>query len=249
MESSFEAAVANLDEYLSNASPKEDSFEWVITHLVARSLADLKCGMYLAARGYVVQMYSVMRPVRESMNLIHLFGRHQELIAEWKAGKHRKFTPKKVRDALGIEEDRIYSWMSEHSHPRFAASQVSMYPTGPATGVIVTGGLPRDHPQVLLAATMPADLLTEVAIAAGEIPMKPEAAILWPSTVRSAIQRLIPGVESLFAAIQTSVIGFDARPIAEQVLAVMQGNLASAEALEAEVARKARGSEPPGSGE
>ena len=38
--------------------------QFAIVHLVAQSLADLKAGMHLAASGFLVQMYSVIRPVK-----------------------------------------------------------------------------------------------------------------------------------------------------------------------------------------
>jgi hypothetical protein len=241
MERRFESAAEDIGDLLGQATVQQATVDWATAHLIARSLADLKCAMYLVGRGFVVQMYSVMQPVRESMNLIRLFQSHPEKLDDWIAGKHWAFTPAKVRVELGIENDPIYAWMSEHSHPRFAASQVSMYSTGSTTGVIVAGGLPRDHPEVLLAAALPGDPLTEVAMAAGEVPLTHAEAARWPATVRRVIQTLIPGVEGLFDAIGETVEDIDVRLVADEVLATMNKRLAQAQAMEVAVADRPRG--------
>jgi hypothetical protein len=45
----------------------------------------------------------------------------------WAEGGHQDLTPTKVRKRLGIERDPVYSWMAEHSHPRFADFQLTTY--------------------------------------------------------------------------------------------------------------------------
>jgi hypothetical protein len=240
IENQFRSAVEDVEGYISNATATSGSAQWAILHLVGRSLADLKCGMFLVTSGYIVQMYSVIRPVKESLNLIRLFEQQPEKADEWAAGNYREFTPAKVRDALGGKDDPIYSWMSEHSHPRFAAAQLSTYSTGPARGVILSGGMPLDHPQVLLAAALPGDLLTEVAFAAGQIPMARAAALDWPSTVASVIEKLIEGVTGLFKAIYATVEGVPSQEIADNIVEVMKTNLALAREIETAVEEAAR---------
>ena len=74
MENLLRAAIQLIDDYLAEGvSTLSGTSEFAIAHLASRSLADLKAGTFLFASGFVVQTFSVIRPVLESLNLIQLF--------------------------------------------------------------------------------------------------------------------------------------------------------------------------------
>ena len=128
MENCFRDAADLLERYIVEGTFRsEKTADIAITHLVARSLTDVRWGQHLASSGYPIQMYSVIRPVSESINLIKLFVQEPAFAEEWAAGDYATFRPAAVRQMLGSEKDELYSWMSEHSHPRFAGFQLTTY--------------------------------------------------------------------------------------------------------------------------
>src|SRR5438105_4341189 len=101
MENCFRDASAYIEQYLiDGAAQLEGAAQIATTHLMCRSLADLRGGQYLASSGFPIQMYSLVRPVIESINLIELFAREPGRATEWAAGNHQEFMPAKVRKRL-----------------------------------------------------------------------------------------------------------------------------------------------------
>jgi hypothetical protein len=203
-------------------------------HLVARSIADLRAGMFLVGSGFVIQMCSVIRPVPEAMNLIELFAADEERAEAWLAGK-REFSAATVRNLLGKGPDAVYDWLAERSHPRIAGAESATY-TAAKTGevILIMGGLPLNDPQVLIAATMPGDLLGSVAHAAGHIAVNPKAALQWPTLVRTVDEKLLDGTRAVFEYLHPDGVPRDS--LGAEVLQVMEGNIDSARKLEAAVA-------------
>jgi hypothetical protein len=193
-ENDFYEALEPLERFLMDGvTGSSSAAEFAIDHLVARSIADLKCGILLATKGYVVQTYSVIRPVVESINLVELFAQDPDRAREWSEGEHRQFSPAKVREALGQGDDEIYSFMCSMSHPRWAGTRASTYRRSDGQGVMLTGGLPLDHPFVFLAGTKPFYLLCGVALAAQYCPVRPEVALRWAAMLREVVERAVVG--------------------------------------------------------
>jgi hypothetical protein len=128
MEEQFRTAADLLERFIVDGTSRSEKLaDFAITHLVARSVADLRAGQLLAGEGHPIQMYAVIRPVAESLNLIDLFVNDPERAEAWAAGDYRQFQPAKVRKELGIHSDPVYAWMAEHSHPRYAGLQLTTY--------------------------------------------------------------------------------------------------------------------------
>lgn len=208
MENCFRAAQKALKEYIARPLHSQGPAPIAITHLVARSLTDLGWGQYLASSGYPIQMYSVIRPVREAINLIDLFAQKPERAQDWVDGKFWSLTPKKVRDELGIEDDAVYSWMAEHSHPRFAGLQLTTYKMRREgeegwRNVMYLDELPFELLPVLIATAMPGLALMDLASASGHVHIsdKPEnVAVAWASMLREVAENLEPGFQAVSAA-------------------------------------------------
>ena len=69
----------------------------------------------------------MIRPVIESLNLIDLFVEESDAAERWADGKWQEFLPANVRKRLGIGDDPLYGFLSEHSHPRFAGLQLTAF--------------------------------------------------------------------------------------------------------------------------
>jgi hypothetical protein len=173
---------------------------------MCRSIADLRGNQFLAGEGFPVQMYSLVRPVLESINLIELFAQEPEAAAAWAEGKYREFTPAKVRERLGLGDDPVYSWMAEHSHPRFAGFQLTTYlvtdDEGAETMRGFIGGLPLELPQVLLATTAPGNALCQLSLALGHCTVKEEIGYTWPTVARRVGETVMPGYEAVYEALR-----------------------------------------------
>jgi len=78
-------------------------------------------------RGFVLQAYSVLRPILESVDLVLLFERRTDLAEVWANGGEealRTLKPWVVRRMLGKKsQDAIYSHFCERAHPSFISTQ------------------------------------------------------------------------------------------------------------------------------
>jgi hypothetical protein len=201
MENRFRTAANAVAKFIETGSPQTSgAAEFAILHLVSRSLADLRWGQYLGSSGYPIQMYSVIRPVSESLDLIDLFVQEPVLAQSWADGNWKDFMPRAVRQRLGKEHDPLYSYMSEHSHPRFAGLQISAFqrveepdPQGRKRALIYMGEIPFDVPPVLIATAMPGVLLAQLALAAGHVRLARDAAAKWPTVLRTVATELGAG--------------------------------------------------------
>lgn len=175
MEEQFRAGADLVERFIVEGAFRSDKpADFAITHLVGRSLAELRWGQYLAGEGYPIQMYSVIRPVSEALNLIDLFVKEPDRAEAWAAGDYRQFQPAAVRKELGIDSDPVYAWMAEHSHPRFAGLQLMTYKIKQEEedewqNVLFLGELPLEFGPVLIATTMPGLALLDLALAAGHV--------------------------------------------------------------------------------
>ena len=206
MEEQFTAAADLLERFIVDGASRSDRpADFAITHLVGRSLADLRWGQYLACEGCPIQMYSVIRPVSEALNLIDLFAKKPERAEAWAAGKHWEFKPASVREELGIDGDPVYRWMSEHSHPCFAGLQLMTYKIKSEgeeewRNVMFLGELPLELGPVLIATTMPGLALLDIAIAAGHVVVRKEVALGWSTMLRQVAGGLEPGFQAVWDA-------------------------------------------------
>jgi hypothetical protein len=178
-----------------------------IIHLICRSIADLRSAQYLASSGFTVQMYSLVRPVIESINLVDLFVQEPTAADEWMAGEHWKIKPAVERTKLGLGDDDLYSWACAHSHPRFAGMQLTTYTvtnnaTGKTTVQPFIGGLPLEFPSVLMATTFPGNILCLLSQSLAHATVKEEVAKTWPTVARSVGENLLPGFQAVYEALE-----------------------------------------------
>jgi hypothetical protein len=207
MENCFRDASDHIERYLIDGAARlSGPAQIATTHLMCRSLADLRAGQFLAGEGFPIQMYSLVRPVLESINLIELFAQESDAATAWADGKFWELTPAKVRERLGQDKDPVYSWMAEHSHPRFAGFQLTTYlvtdDEGSETMRGFIGGLPLELPQVLLATTAPGNALCQLSVVLGHCTVKEEIAYTWPSVARAVGETVMPGYEAVYEALR-----------------------------------------------
>jgi hypothetical protein len=206
MENRFRDASDRVEQFLVEGAGRGQGAAQAATfHLLARSLADLRCGQFLVGEGFVLQMASVVRPALEALNLIDLFERDPGAATRWSEGEdYREFMPGRVREVLGLEGDEVYSWLSEASHPRFAGFQMTAYqmiPQGDAEQDnpevprlhLFIGGLPLELPLVLNAATMPSNVLCQLTTRLDQCPVRREVAWTWATVARQAAETVRPG--------------------------------------------------------
>jgi hypothetical protein len=209
MENRFRDAADALAAYIGEGAPEtHGAAEFAILHLVSRSIADLRWGQYLAGSGYPIQMYSVVRPVAESLNLIDLFIEEPEAAERWANGQWQEFMPGRVRTRLGVARDSLYEFMSEHSHPRFAALQLSVFQrvgdaddAGRQQAIFYMGEIPFDVPAVLIATAIPGMLLAKLVLAAGHVRLARAAALGWSGVIRRVAKELGAGWGEVAAAL------------------------------------------------
>jgi hypothetical protein len=200
MENCFRDASDLVEQFLIEGATKVSGAAEIATvHLICRSLTDLGWAQYLASSGFTIQMYSLVRPAIESINLVELFAQEPEAADAWIAGEFWEFRPAKVRERLGLGDDPIYSWACECSHPRFAGLQHTMFVSAEEQeGFKVlrpfTGGLPLEIPPVLMATTWPAHVLRMLTLALEHCPVKKEVAYTWPTVTRKVGETVRPGV-------------------------------------------------------
>jgi hypothetical protein len=198
MENRFRTAAEALAGYIETGRPETSgAAEFAILHLVSRSLADLRWGQYLSGSGYPIQMYSVVRPVSEAMNLIDLFVQEPDLAQSWAEGNWRDFMPGRVRERLGIDKDPLYEFLAEHSHPRFAGLQMTVFQRvgepdeqGRNRAILYMGEVPFDVPVALLATAIPGLLLAQLVLSAGHVRLDYQAARRWPTVIRTVAAAL-----------------------------------------------------------
>ncbi len=244
MENRFRDAHKLVKDYVGGPHRGEGPAPIAIIHLLLRSLTDLGWGQYLASSGYPLQMYSVIRPVREALNLIELFVNEPKRAQDWVDGKFQTLTPQKVREELGIDRDPLYSWMAEHSHPRFAGLQTTTYRVKKKgetewQNVMYPDELPLELPPVLIATTMPGLALMDVALAAGnaQVSAEPEdVAVAWATMVRGVGETLDPGFRAVWLAVKTDELEED--EFGERLTTTLGEALKQTQKLE-EIAREA----------
>jgi hypothetical protein len=207
MENCFREASDHIEGYLiDGAAQLSGAAQIATTHLLCSSLADLRAAQFLAGEGFPLQAYSLVRPAIESINLVELFAEEPSAADSWAAGEFREFTPAKVRARLGIDKDPVYSWMSEHSHPRFAGFQLTTYLVtdegGRETLRPYVGGLPLELPSVLLATTAPANVLCQLSLSLGHCTVNKEVALTWPTVARSVGETVLPGYQAVYEALK-----------------------------------------------
>jgi hypothetical protein len=249
MENRFRDAQKLLKNYIGGPHHGEGPAPIAILHLLARSLTDLGWGQYLASSGYPLQMYSVIRPVREALNLIELFAQKPERAQDWVDGKYWELTPKTVRDELGIDKNTIYSWMAEHSHPRFAGLQLTTYKVRKEgetewRNVMYVDELPLELPPVLIATTMPGLALMDLAMTADHVQVsaKPEDVVLaWATMVRQIGEMLEPGFKAVWSAAKPDELEED--EVGEKLKEALDESLKHARELE-EIALEATQKRP-----
>lgn len=237
MENCFRDASDHIERYLMDGGTgMSGSAPIAIIHLICRSLADLRSAQYLASSGFPVQMYSLVRPVIESINLVDLFVQEPTAADEWMAGEHWKFKPWKVREKLGLKDkDEMYSWACEHSHPRYAGMQLTTYMVTDAESGMTTvrpyvGGLPLEFPAVLMATTFPGDVLCMLSQALSHASVKTEVAKTWPTVARRVGEDLLPGFRAVYGALEAH--GLPEKE-GEKFLEVVKTTIALAAELEA----------------
>jgi hypothetical protein len=238
MENRFREAADRLRDHISVTHHGEGSAPIAIVHLIGRSLSDLRWGQCLASSGYPIQMYSLIRPVREALNLIELFIQKPGRAQDWVDGKHWELTPKKVRDELGIDKDPIYSWMAEHSHPRFVGLQLTTYKVRREgetewKNLMYLDELPLELPPALIATTMPGLALMDLAAAAGHVPVRatPEEGVLvWATMLRQVAEALEPGFKAVWSAAEPDELEED--EVGEKLREALDATLRHARELE-----------------
>lgn len=142
---------------------------------------------------------------------------------------HAQFSARNVREALGLGSDEPYSLMCERSHPRPAAAQLAGWMTTSGDGILLTGGLPLEHSQVRSSGLVLAALTPKVAVTAGRVTVRREAAGQFPTMVSNVIELLQPGVEETFASLEPAGRSVE---IAEDALAAIQRALDASRDLE-----------------
>jgi hypothetical protein len=230
-ENRFHLAADALESYIAEgiqgiAHPRID---FPTQYLLARSLADLRAAMLLAASGFVVQSASVMRPVVEAINLVRLFERDSSYATAWLRGDKNP-SPPEVRKLLGEGPDAVYGHLAKLSHPRLFGAEQSTY-VNAASGeiILMMGGLPLSDPSVLIAASMPGDLLGELASAAGHLNVNEDAALRWPSMLVTVTTELLEGARGILEVLHPD--GIPPGSLGEKILMAMQENVASAREL------------------
>lgn len=137
-----------------------------INHLAVRSVADAEVGQRVILLGRPIQMFSVVRSILESLNLMRLFEKQPELATEWmQGGNNPKFKPWAVRSTLGLPTtDEFYSTMCEYSHPRLMG-YLWTQDWGRERDVLMLdmNGIPLEDERVVLCLPVPLQLLTMIA--------------------------------------------------------------------------------------
>ena len=152
--------------------------------------------MFLVANGFAIQMFSTLRPIFESLNLVKLFACEPLLADGWAAGDHAAFTAAKVRKRLGLDDDPEYSFMCARSHPRFAGAQLSAFlrlEGDQKSAIFLTGGLSLGMRAILLAAPWPSRMLANIALAAELWPFNDPADEAFLGLVTTIVRRSLPG--------------------------------------------------------
>lgn len=237
MENCFRDASDHIERYLTDGlAGMSGTAPIAIVHLICRSLADLRSAQYLASSGFTVQMYSLVRPVIESINLVDLFVQEPTAADEWMAGEHWKFKPAAVRKKLGLGDDDVYSWACAHSHPRFAGMQLTTYTVTDSAGQTTVhpyiGGLPLEFPSVLMATTFPGNILCMLSHSLSHATVKREVAKTWPTVARKVGEELLPGFEAVYEALEAHGLPGDE---SAKLIASVKEAIASAGELEAMV--------------
>ncbi|HVM56138.1 MAG TPA: hypothetical protein VMT74_01665 [Gaiellaceae bacterium] len=224
-----------IEAYLvDGAAGMSGSAPIAIFHLICRSLADLRSAQFLASNGFTVQMYSLIRPAIEAINLVDLFAAEPNAADEWMAGEYWKFRPAAVRNRLGLGDDEVYSWACSHSHPRYPAMQLTTYhvtneTTGEETIRPYVGGLPLEFPQVLMATTLPGNVLCMLSQSLMHATVKVEVARTWPTVARRVGETLMPGFEDVYSTLEAHGLPEDE---CEKLLDSLKRAIAAAKELE-----------------
>lgn len=239
-ENRFRDAADAVEDFLVRGlkGVRQERAHFPIIHLVTRSVADLRAGQFLIGNGFLVQMASVIRAVPEALNLVELFVRDPQRAEAWLAGEKTP-SPVEVRKELGEGPDPVYAWLAERSHPRLPGAEASAYISVDRTTVLTyMGGLPLHDPQVLLAATIPGDLLAQVAFAAGYVNLDKGVWREWPSLLRRVSELLLESSRAIYDFLEPEG---EAKETADAIVATIEGVIANARELEEGVAQSDEG--------
>ncbi len=116
-----------LYERLSGMGKKEGLAIYSRNLVLARSINDLLAGLHLASHGYILQSYTVLRPILESVDMAKLFSKDPSMADIWVEGGEKarnELRPSAVRRKLGKESyDEMYGHFCNYgSHPSFDGS-------------------------------------------------------------------------------------------------------------------------------
>jgi len=134
-----------------------------------------------------------------------------------------------------MDEDELYSWLSEYGHPRFAGLQTAVYGiAGPNPQAILhMGELPFTIPGVLHATTVPGSFLCLLSRCLGHVHLKVEVARRWPRMWGDVIGTILPGLEAVYAVLQEAAGTDESVQCEREFLALLRGLLARARELQA----------------
>jgi hypothetical protein len=175
--------------------------EHATLHLVTRSLTDLGWAQNAATTRFPIQAYSLMRPAWEAINLCDLFAEKPEFADLWAAGEFWRLTPAAVRREMGVEDDALYSFLSERSHPRFAGMQLTIFkldgeqsPGGNPRAVLYLHDVPVEVTAAYMAAATPGIILARLVTQIGRLRFAEDA---------HRVSNLAPMIRSVSSALQT----------------------------------------------
>jgi hypothetical protein len=169
----FRSAHGATTSYLSGGQHMRSAgtHQLAAIHLLTRGLVDCAVAQRVASERYPIQAYSILRAAWEAGRLIDLFHAEPNLADDWMEGKHWMFSPAKVRQRLGDEDDPFYSYMCARSHPRFAGLQMSIFKRvgAPADAATHFTEIPFEIPDAFMAVAAPGIVLAKLAILAGHV--------------------------------------------------------------------------------
>ena len=178
----FVFAVDPIIALLFEATPSgQGETAFASRHLAARIINDLVASVHLTMHGYLNQAYGALRMAYEACDLLELVGSNPTEAESWVNTEKgwTEFSPANVRLRLGRSKvDAIYSHLSEHAHPRFAASRLSSYgrvradaPADTNPQIIIQLGpfLVDEHPALWHAAILVTQVTGTLALRASHL--------------------------------------------------------------------------------
>ncbi|MEJ7893342.1 MAG: hypothetical protein WKF94_11950 [Solirubrobacteraceae bacterium] len=136
LEAAFVSSIDPIAHLLLQARPSGSGEQtYAIRSLLTTIINDLTVALHLITHGYFSQAYGVMRAGYEACDLLELLATDPDEARLWvnTTRGHIDFRPAAVRERLQKDRvDPVYGHMSEHAHPRFAASRLSSVGLGRA---------------------------------------------------------------------------------------------------------------------